>query len=1236
MRRSKRRATTGNNDDAALARRLQQMEYSKAGMRGHDFETFRVRQAMASISKKNGRGGIGSPPKPELRLGQPMVRLIAPGSSRQKQPPMLHPNENGQQVSSLSSSLEAEIVILKAACLEHASVSALERPSKNCSNKRVVPGDKDDDDNDNDGDEDHNDSKDDKSPSFQSGKKRKRPGGNTNGKQEKMVEFVPWSELCDLKTLKYRKSELQCGMQVLALVPETPPSDLSKAAFGDDDDDDGQDSSSASSSHRYRFVAATVSDVRKQSVAVDYAVEPTLLQGHVREEEEKTNEQETEESKKLQEKDHLANDTSAVTTKALLPYTFPITMALTTKPTTTTKKVAMKNFPTLLRFCPLLTFSALPTNELKKLIDNANKAKAVKRSGKKKLRKNTKSAQQAQPQKNRKKKNSNKRTAAIYQQKTIHFHSIKHVAQLGLVRSGSLLTPDQLIALRHVCEEIIQQANDDGGDDSNNDEGKDDDDGIEEEKEEEKQDRKGQKPLSSSKETVDASSMHTTSSRGGGINGERGKSEHGTTRSSSSSSHSRKSRSRRSTRQTRGRHKAVGVSIGDNPANGTQIYVTRNGDPPKWNKNQTIPNKWIDRVNSKIVWHDEVPTKKQQPCYVQQGLGGSTATKTRSLGLENKTIYDGDDGDNYHGGHVEFDQEEKKKKISNNSDKKDGEERHKHSSDNLDYQQQIKIERTANSRKDNSSSQFCKIEKRNISSTGISIDSIVQDAIPPREVLGDMPCSHGLPKVRSNTCSVRFCNTVKRGSYCKHCRMPASRATHRQWKTLMTLVDAAVAKGALPSCKRGKDGEEFVLEVMAFVVLDYGLVMPNNSGGGGGGGGGGGAGASSTSSSSSLKYGPGIPLHQDVSCLGQAIGSLLLDGDEKTVDVLYDDVDINGPAAGRCVSFKHKRGHFYAMTGNTRWLARHRIRHVDGNRSSLGLLVRLNWVSRSARLYAHLIEAAAAATGTRTSSSSSSSLSSPSSSSTIHVPPPPPQSEGARLFSMLHRKCPWYSSASDFKHFDKKKTWDIQGLLNELRENGITEEGEYIISDEDDDAREEEGGEQHLKKKKKKPARRQKGKNKRSEKNKKKPISTTKTTKKKHKMKRGTARSATAAFGGEQQGGGGGGKRKKKKKATKENSRSKGMSTPDNKNDKGEKKEDESPIWVCQECTMENQRKHKSCQACGLNRRFGVRCTRCNQGEKLELLVAKGDDKASATFSTVRRFLCLECQRKFTIVTKIK
>jgi len=190
-------------------------------------------------------------------------------------------------------------------------------------------------------------------------------------------------------------------------------------------------------------------------VAVDYAVEPTLLQGHVREEEEKTNEQETEESKKLQEKDHLANDTSAVTTssscssstpanspsrtEALLPYTFPITMALTTKPTTTTKKVAMKNFPTLLRFCPLLTFSALPTNELKKLIDNANKAKAVKRSGKKKLRKNTKSAQQAQPQKNRKKKNSNKRTAAIYQQKTIHFHSIKHVSLFEIPFTNSIL-----------------------------------------------------------------------------------------------------------------------------------------------------------------------------------------------------------------------------------------------------------------------------------------------------------------------------------------------------------------------------------------------------------------------------------------------------------------------------------------------------------------------------------------------------------------------------------------------------------------------------------------------------------------------------------------------------------------------------------------------------------------------------------------------------------------------------
>eukprot|EP00472_Partenskyella_glossopodia_P001411 CAMPEP_0197529526 /NCGR_PEP_ID=MMETSP1318-20131121/28646_1 /TAXON_ID=552666 /ORGANISM="Partenskyella glossopodia, Strain RCC365" /LENGTH=125 /DNA_ID=CAMNT_0043085017 /DNA_START=42 /DNA_END=415 /DNA_ORIENTATION=+ len=103
------------------------------------------------------------------------------------------------------------------------------------------------------------------------------------------------------------------------------------------------------------------------------------------------------------------------------------------------------------------------------------------------------------------------------------------------------------------------------------------------------------------------------------------------------------------------------------------------------------------------------------------------------------------------------------------------------------------------------------------------------------------------------------------------------------------------------------------------------------------------------------------------------------------------------------------------MTENTRWLARHRVRHVTGKRRSLGLLVRLNWVSRKAKFHAELLRAAG------------------------EWPPPASATyselDGNELFRKL-RAVASYAEKEDFMY--DENTWDIDGLKLELRNNGVS------------------------------------------------------------------------------------------------------------------------------------------------------------------------------------------------------
>eukprot|EP00466_Bigelowiella_natans_P019216 jgi/Bigna1/68126/fgenesh1_pg.5_\ len=169
--------------------------------------------------------------------------------------------------------------------------------------------------------------------------------------------------------------------------------------------------------------------------------------------------------------------------------------------------------------------------------------------------------------------------------------------------------------------------------------------------------------------------------------------------------------------------------------------------------------------------------------------------------------------------------------------------------------------------------------------------------------------------------------------YCIHCRQPAARASERQWKVLMQVAQRVSDLNLIPSrIKReeedsdveGKLGgggnprrlTEYRARLLAFTVLDYGYDRPAKN------------------------RTPGIPLHQDTSCLGEAIGSLHIAGETKNIDLLFDHVSLNGKAAGRVVSFAHTPGSFYVMKDHSRWLARHRVKTTK----SLGLLLRVKYI----------------------------------------------------------------------------------------------------------------------------------------------------------------------------------------------------------------------------------------------------------------------------------------------------
>jgi len=373
-----------------------------------------------------------------------------------------------------------------------------------------------------------------------------------------------------------------------------------------------------------------------------------------------------------------------------------------------------------------------------------------------------------------------------------------------------------------------------------------------------------------------------------------------------------------STRQSNGG--TVAVFIGDNVKNGSQIYITRDGSSPAWNRDQSIPKSWLEKVNSNIEW---IPANSERSESVSTQLGNCTKKEEKSIILKDS-------------------------------------------------------KKTSDSSKSAQNDQKSKVEE----------DGAFQ--------MGEGYASRGLPKPVEGRASIRFCNKVTMGAYCKHCAMPATCATPEQWATLMNFVDAATTSGALPATK-AKNGEIYDLKVVGFVVLDYGFLTP-------------------ISALDGKFAGPGIPLHQDTSCLGQAIASLVLDGDDKQIDVLYDNIAFNGPAAGRCISFRQRKGEFYAMTENTRWLARHRIIHETGNRRSLGLLVRINWESRTAQQHREILRAAGEWPPPKTATMVEAS------------------SKGRELYRKLRSQCRWYRK-SDFKY--DKDTWDIDGLEMELRRNGL-------------------------------------------------------------------------------------------------------------------------------------------------------------------------------------------------------
>ena len=188
---------------------------------------------------------------------------------------------------------------------------------------------------------------------------------------------------------------------------------------------------------------------------------------------------------------------------------------------------------------------------------------------------------------------------------------------------------------------------------------------------------------------------------------------------------------------------------------------------------------------------------------------------------------------------------------------------------------------------------------------------------PEDKPIGARPSTRGHPAVTPGILSIRYCNRVLSNGHddCRHCHQPAAKPSPEQWATLMDVAQIISNQRLIPA-RKIVDGQEHRANIMAFTVLDYGFNREVK------------------------KAKPGIPLHQDTSCLGEAIGSLHLAGEAKDVDVLFDQIPLNGQAAGRVVHISHTPNSFYVMKKHSRWLARHKVQTTK----SLGLLLRVKYV----------------------------------------------------------------------------------------------------------------------------------------------------------------------------------------------------------------------------------------------------------------------------------------------------
>jgi len=279
-------------------------------------------------------------------------------------------------------------------------------------------------------------------------------------------------------------------------------------------------------------------------------------------------------------------------------------------------------------------------------------------------------------------------------------------------------------------------------------------------------------------------------------------------------------------------------------SNGLQLYVTRKGGSPLWNRDSVAPERWVQTVNHTVkLYHRPFSTPPQ----------------------------------------------------------------HSNSPDTPSHYPSLIHPSPQNHRNSAPS--------RNQRSTLIPGRREERKDLRLNNVLGDAPRSKGFQKPTKGVLSIRFCNRVISGDYCVHCRQPAAKPRQDQWDVLMRVAQKVSNLGLIPS-RKVVNGIRCRAKLLAFTVLDYGYYKALK------------------------KPTPGIPLHQDTSCLGEAIGSLHVAGETKNIDLLFDEVPLNGAMKGRVASFAHTANSFYVMKDQSRWLARHRVQTTK----SLGLLLRVKWV----------------------------------------------------------------------------------------------------------------------------------------------------------------------------------------------------------------------------------------------------------------------------------------------------